>query len=212
MDSGQRTKEIAAYYHQVLEPNGQVPYIDYSESHAEDDRRQVLSMQALWKAHPEADTSDVVTGTIIVSACYLQDRPLSDLKLDYSPLLATKPVQRFGNLMVFRGTFLLPSPRASRLFYRALDAEYSETPDLAKAELLLSRSLEAKPKVYSRWIELGNILIQRGEREEAVRAYQNAKLYAPEGDQIIGPLSQQIQRVSQENLKSLTPLRNPELE
>jgi cytochrome c-type biogenesis protein CcmH/NrfG len=78
--------------------------------------------------------------------------------------------------MVFRGTFLLPSRRASRLFYRALDAEYSETPDLARAELLLSRSLEAKPKVYSRWIELGNILIQRGKREEAVRAYQNAKL------------------------------------
>ena len=72
-------------------------------------------------------------------------------------------------------------------------------------------SLEAKPKVYSRWIELGNILIQRGKREEAVRAYQNARLYAPEGDQIIVPLSQQMQRVSQEDLKSLPPLQNSEL-
>jgi tetratricopeptide (TPR) repeat protein len=169
-------------------------------------------MQALWKAQPETDTSDVVTGTIIVSACYVQDRPLSDLIADYSPLLATKPVQRFGNLLIFRGTFVLPNPRASRLFYRALDAEYSESPDLAKAEMLLSRSLEAKPKVYSRWIELGNILIQLGKREEAVRAYQNAGLYAPEGDEIIVPLNQQVQRVLREDLKSLPPLRNPELE
>jgi tetratricopeptide (TPR) repeat protein len=166
----------------------------------------VLSMQALWKAHPETDTSDVVTGTVIVSACYVQDHPLSDLTLDYSPLLATRPVQRFGNLMIFRGTFVLPSPRASRLFYRALNAEYSETPDLAKAELLLSRSLETKPKVYSRWIELGNILIQRGKREEAVRAYQNARLHAPNGDEIIVPLNHQIQRASQEDLKFLPPL------
>jgi cytochrome c-type biogenesis protein CcmH/NrfG len=114
--------------------------------------------------------------------------------------------------MIFRGTFALPSLRAFRLSNRALDAEYSETPDLAKAELLLARSLEERPKVYYRWIELGNILMERGKREEAVRAYQNARLYAPEGDEIIVPLNQQIQRVSQEDLKSLPPLRNPDLE
>ena len=212
MDSGQRTKEIAAYYHQYLEPKGEIPYIEYSESYPEDNRRRLPSMQALWKAHPETDTSDIVTGTIIVSACNVQAHPLTDFTVDYSPLLATKPVQRFGTLMIFRGTFALPSPRANRLSNRALDAEYSETPDLAKAELLLSRSLEERPKVYYLWIELGNILIERGKREEAVRAYQNARLYAPEDDEIIVPLNQQIQRVSQEDLKSLPPLRNPALE
>jgi tetratricopeptide (TPR) repeat protein len=212
MDSGQRTKEIAAYYHQYLEPKGEIPYIEYSESNPEDNRRRLPSMQALWKAHPETDTSDIVTGTIIVSACNVQAHPLTDFTVDYSPLLATKPVQRFGTLMIFRGTFALPSPRANRLSNRALDAEYSETPDLAKAELLLSRSLEERPKVYYRWIELGNILIEGGKREEAVRAYQNARLYAPEGDEIIVPLNQQIKRVSREDLKSLPPLRNPALE
>jgi hypothetical protein len=38
MDSGQRTKELAAYYHQYLEPKGEIPYIEYSESSPEDDR------------------------------------------------------------------------------------------------------------------------------------------------------------------------------
>jgi cytochrome c-type biogenesis protein CcmH/NrfG len=114
--------------------------------------------------------------------------------------------------MIFRGTFTLPGPRADRLSSRALDAEYSETPDLAKAELFLTRSLEASPKVYYRWIEMGNILIQLGKRDEALRAYENARTYAPAGDEIVGLLTQQIQSVAQRDPKSVAPLRNPVLE
>jgi tetratricopeptide (TPR) repeat protein len=212
MDSGQRTKELAAYYHQYLEPKGEIPYVEYSESYAEDDRRGIPSMQAQWKAHPETDTSDVVNGTVMISASMLPPHPPSDSMVDYTPLLATKPIQRFGNLMIFHGTFTLSGPRAFRLADRALDAEYSATPDLAKAELLMSRSLEVNPKVYYRWIELGNILIQRGKRDEALRAYTNARTHAPAGDEIVGLLTQQIQRVAQQNPMSVAPLRNPVLE
>jgi hypothetical protein len=168
MESGQRTKELAAYYHQYLEPKGEIPYVEYSESYPEDDRRGIPSMQAQWKAHPETDTSDVVSGTIMIATSMLTPDPIPYV-LDYTPLLATKPVQRFGNLMIFHGTFTLSGPRAFRLADRALDAEYSETPDLAKAELLMTRSLEVNPKVYYRWIEMGNSLIQRGKRDEALR-------------------------------------------
>jgi tetratricopeptide (TPR) repeat protein len=207
-DSGQRAKELAAYYHQYLEPRGEIPYIEYAESFPEDDRRGVRSMQAMWKANPETDNSDVVTGTIMITAAVLPPNPM----LDYTPLLTAKPVQHYGNLLIFQGTFTLPSPRAVRLVYRALDAEYSETPDLAKAELFMTKSLEANPKIYYRWLELGNILIQRGKRDEALRAYENAKTYAPAGDEIIGLLTRQIQRVSQEDPRSISPLRNPALE
>jgi hypothetical protein len=212
MESGQRTKELAAYYHQYLEPKGEIPYVEYSESYAEDDRRGIPSMQAQWKAHPETDTSDVVSGTVIIVAPMIAARPQSDYMVDYTPLLAAKPVQRYGNLMIFRGTFTLAGPRAFRLADRALDAEYSETPDLAKAELLMTRSLEVSPKVYYRWIEMGNILIQRGKRDAAVRAYTNARTCAPAGDEIVALLTQQIQRVSQQDLKAVAPLRNPVLE
>ena len=207
-DSGQRAKELASYYHQYLEPKGEIPYIEYAESFPEDDRRGVRSMQALWKANPETDNSDVVTGTIMITAAVLPPSPM----LDYTPLLAAKPVQRYGNLLIFQGTFTLPSPRAVRLVYRALDAEYSEMPDLAKAELYMTKSLEANPKIYYHWLELGNILIQRGKRDEALRAYENAKTYAPAGDEIIGLLTRQIQRVSREDPRSISPLRNPALE
>jgi predicted negative regulator of RcsB-dependent stress response len=59
---------------------------------------------------------------------------------------------------------------------------------------------------------MGNILIQRGKRDEAVRAYTNARTYAPAGDEIVALLTQQIQRVSQQDLKAVAPLRNPVLE
>ncbi len=211
MESGQRTKELAAYYHQYLEPKGEIPYVEYSESYAEDDRRGIPSMQARWKAHPETDTSDVVSGTVMIAASMLAPDPMPYI-LDYTPLLAVKPVQRYGNLMIFHGTFKLSGPRAYRLADRALDAEYSETPDLAKAELLMARSLEANPKVYYRWIEMGNILIQRGKRDEALKAYENARTNAPAGDEIVGLLAQQIQRVMRQDPKSVVPLRNPVLE
>jgi len=56
LESGQRTKELAAYYHQYLEPKGEIPYVEYSESYL-DDRREYLPCKAPWKAHPETDTS-----------------------------------------------------------------------------------------------------------------------------------------------------------
>ena len=33
LESGQRTKELAAYYHQYLEAKGEIPYVEYSESY-----------------------------------------------------------------------------------------------------------------------------------------------------------------------------------
>ena len=45
-----------------------------------------------------------------------------------------------------------------------------------------------------------------------MRAYSNARTYAPAGDEIVDLLQQQIQRVSQDDLKSVPPLRNPVLE
>lgn len=208
LDSGQRAKEIAAYYHQHMKPKGEIPYIAYSESYSEDDWRGVPSLQRVWKDNPAADTSDVITGTFMIGAGSLAPSPYAD----YGPLRDAHPVERFGNLLIFRGTFPLPGPRANRFAERALDAEYSNQPDLAKAEQLLTKSLELSPKVYYRWIELGNMLIQCGARDEAIRAYENAENYAPAGDEMIAPIKSQIQRVSREDLKFVLPLRNPVLE
>jgi Dolichyl-phosphate-mannose-protein mannosyltransferase len=207
-DFGQRTKEIAAYYHHKLEPQGEIPYLEYLESYAEDDRRGIRSLQAEWKRHPETDTSNVVSGVFMIPATVL----LSDPVIDYSPFLAATPIDRFGVMLVYRGTFNLPGPRASRFDTRAMDAEYSSQPDLTKAAAYLSKSLEILPNVYYRWIELGNIQLQRGLRDEALHAYENALKYVPAGNEMGGLIAEQIRRVSKEDLKSVPTLRNPILE
>jgi len=208
-DSGQRMKEIAAYYHQHLEPRGELPYLDYSDSSAEDDRRGIRTMQRLWRDHPETDNSNVITGTLLIPAPSML---WNGFAYDYTPLLKSQPVGRFGCILVYRGTFDLAGSRASRLALHGMDAEYSRQPDLARAAEYLKAALEIRPTAYWRWIELGNIQLQRGLRAESLRAYENALTHAPAGDDIIVPITKQIQRVSQEELNSVPILRNPHLE
>lgn len=208
-DSGQRTKEVAAYYHQQLEPRGELPYFDYSDSFAEDARRGIRDMHGLWKDHPEADNSDVITGTFLISAPSIL---WNSSAYDYTPLLKTQPVGRFGSIIIYRGTFNLAPARAARFSFRAYDAEYSSPPDLTKAAEYMTTSLAINPGPYWRWIELGNIQLQRGLRADALLAYENAKNHAPAADEMIGPITEQIRRVSQEDFKSVPILRNPKLE
>ena len=208
-DSGQRTKEVAAYYHQQLEPRGELPYFDYSDSFAEDARRGIRDMHGLWKAHPEADNSDVITGTFLISAPSIL---WNSSAYDYAPLLKTQPVGRFGSIIIYRGTFNLAAARAARFSFRAYDAEYFSPPDLTKAAEYMTTSLAINPEPYWRWIELGNIQLQRGLRADALLAYENAKNHAPAADEMIGPITEQIRRVLQEDLKSVPILRNPKLE
>ena len=76
----------------------------------------------------------------------------------------------------------------------------------------MTTSLAINPGPYWRWIELGNIQLQRGLRADALVAYENAKNHAPAADEMIGPITEQIRRVSQEDFKSVPILRNPKLE
>ena len=61
-------------------------------------------------------------------------------------------------------------------------------------------------------IEIGNLCLNRGSREEALRAYNEALNYAPDLPFFRQPIRDQIRRVSIENLPQIPPLRNPELE
>jgi tetratricopeptide (TPR) repeat protein len=131
---------------------------------------------------------------------------------DYTALRSSKPVERFGNLLVYRGQYPLPNQRAGRLTVRALLAIYRERPDLAKAEQLLREAVVLAPQVYFANLELGNLLAQRGDRNQAIKAYESAKAYAPMGEPIAALLAHQIERVSREDPKSVPPVRDPWLE
>src|SRR5260370_32024431 len=162
-------------------------------------------MQMQWDEDESTDTSDVVSGTLIVNAKWTMPDPW----MDYPPLRSVQPAERLGNLLIYRGTFHLPKQRAVRLFNRALTALYSEKPDAAKAERLLREAVAVAPEEYFMNIELGNLLAHRGARVEAIRAYESAKAHAPVGESIVDLLGLQIERVSREDPKSVQPVRNP---
>jgi tetratricopeptide (TPR) repeat protein len=205
----QRTKELAAYYHGYLEPKGEIPYVDYKLFDEEEyERRGVHSLQMLWKKDESLDTSDVVSGTLIVNAKWIAPDPWFDI----STLRAAEPAERFGNLLIYRGTFRMTQERAGRLFFRGIDAVYAQHPDSAKAEKLFREAMKLDPGAYFIYVELGNLLAQKGARDEAMEAYKSALYYAPTGEKIMDVLKQQIDRISREDPKSVPPVRDPFLE
>lgn len=107
-----------------------MPYFDHSDSFAEDARRGIRDIQGLLN-HPEADNSDVITGTFLISAPSIL---WNTAAYDYTPLLKTQPVGRFGSVVIYRGTYNLAASRTARFSFRTYDAEYSSPPDLAKAQ------------------------------------------------------------------------------
>jgi hypothetical protein len=204
LDLGQRTTELARYYDEHIRMTGETPYDEYGMSKEERERRQMRLISA-----ENVDlNSDVMSGTVFLNATWLAPRRV----YDYAVFRETQPVARFGNLLVFRGSFRLPWLKASNRLWRAMDLLYSQTPDAATAERLLRESVELYPQAYGAAIELGNRLAKRGARDEAIRAYQIAQTHAPQGDEIIALLERQIERITKEPPEAAPSLRNPWLE
>jgi len=77
---------------------------------------------------------------------------------------------------------------------------------------LLNESVQADPSAFFAYIELGNLALRRGAREEALRAYTHALNRAPEEPSVRQPIEQQLRSVSTEDLCRISTLRNPQLE
>lgn len=208
VDLGQRTGELAAYYNEFLKPKGEIPYLLYDMCPAEIQHRGI---QAHYYGSPQGagDESSNLTGTFLVSTLEIA----LTRRQDYLALLQSQPVARFGNLLIFRGTYHLPEWRAWSLYVQALDALYSENPDPAKAEPLLEQVIALRPMMVGAAVELGNLAAKRGDRETALRAYRTARQYTAPGDPAGPSLNGQIARLGGgEDTRSIQPLRNPWME
>jgi hypothetical protein len=99
---GQRGKELAAYYHRVLEPAGEVPLYAYGNG-SNDPELEARHVDWLGR-DPKRDEiwlrTPVFSGTVMIKTSFLAKQPFWD-----SPSLRdTIPNARFGNLLIFRGT------------------------------------------------------------------------------------------------------------
>ena len=209
VDLGQRGKEMIRYYHEVVQPSGEIPYIDV-ESTAELER----SKYGLdWvgrdpKRDAERMASPIWSGTVIAEARLLS----RELWWDAPELRAATPVVRFGNLMIFHGQFRVPGKQAFDRYLDARDKMFSHPPDYKAAEALLQQSVTADPRPFFVYIALGNVRLGLGSREGALQAYKTALQRLPDDRDMRRAIEQQIERVSTGNLDQIPPLRDPELE
>jgi tetratricopeptide (TPR) repeat protein len=208
VDLALRTKELAAYYHRFLEPRGEIPDVIYWSSEEELKGRGVDYLGRDKERDLARLRQPERTGAIFVS-------PLSPVQGPFWRLTALRnaqPVARFGNLVVYEGTFQLPGLAAGELYWEGIKKEYSDQPDLANAEKFFQESVDLDPTACFVHIELANLLLKRGAREEALQGYSNALKYAPDEPLIQKPIEAQILRIASRQPGDIPPIRNPFLE
>lgn len=208
IDVNQRDKEIIRYYHQVLQATGELPYLGYGMSEAEAKARGFDFVGFDLKRDAVRLNSTTWSGTIFIGARDLGRR----LWWDLPTLRAATPVIRLGNVLVLRGSFDLPGGQAEALYSAGCDKLYAEKPDLEVAEHLLKQSAGLDPTAFFVNIELGNVCLKRGSREDALRAYTIALQFAPNDPTLRHSINEQIGRVASQPLQQISTLRNPQLE
>lgn len=208
VDLGQRTRELADYYRREVEPRGEVAYLLYDLRPADQKRRGI---RAHYYGSPEGagDQSVDLTGTFLVGTTEIA----ITRRRDYEALRFARPVARFGNLLVYRGTFHLPEWRAWNLTIQAMDLLYSEKPDPDRARVLFEEVIALRPMMVGPAVELGNMALKRGDGTAALSAYRTARQYAPPGDPVTPALDGQLSRLqSGQDPQSIPAIRNPWME
>jgi len=101
---------------------------------------------------------------------------------------------------------------AATLYYYGKEKLYADKPDAAAAEKMFQQSAELDPNAFFVHIELGNLLLKRGAREEALQAYTKALKYSLEDRLVRRPIEEQIARIARNPNGEIPPIRNPGLE
>ncbi len=209
VDLAQRQREAVAYYRERLAPAGVVPYWFYPFrwSGPSPELARHYGIRGHWPTSPDGagDEAATLTGTVFFSA-----EELTPTRL-YDPVAFrdARPVARFGNLLVYQGSFSVPSYRASALASRADDLMKSASPDLATAERLMAEAVALYPQDYGSAIVLGNLAARRGDRAEAIRAFTIAKNNLREGNALHPILAAHLSRLAREAPESLPEVRDP---
>lgn len=209
VDLGQRSKEMAEYYRRFLRPTGEVPDVSLTFTTEEELKgRDVDFLGGDVKRDLKTLSAAERSGTIFVSPSLILATPWWDCPA----LRETTPVARFGNLFVLNGKFQVPGLAANEVYWQGIKKLYAEKPDAAAAEEMFRRSAELDPQAYFVYIELGNLLLKRNARGEAVEAYTRALKYAPADQLIQNPIREHIAKLNHSAEGTIPSLRNPAME
>jgi Dolichyl-phosphate-mannose-protein mannosyltransferase len=200
VDIGQRSTELIAFYKaHVTDHDGHVGYWISDV---------VLKSASIPTVEFDFDKpiSADVSGWFFTEATSLSPHHRYDL----AALREATPVVRYGNLMIYHGTYHLPGYVAGAIYWRAHQLTYLSSPDPVKAEALLRRVIELEPHSYTVRIELGNFALKRQDVPAAVSWYRGALQDAP--PQYRSNIAEQIAKLAANAPFAVPPLHNPALE
>ncbi|HJQ37644.1 MAG TPA: hypothetical protein VKB93_10945 [Thermoanaerobaculia bacterium] len=201
LDLGQRTLELERFYRAHVVPSKLPAYDEYGVLDRERERRK-LQLHS-WS---EPITTSSLNGWFFIKAGDLAtDTPWAD----FTAFRRAKPVARFGNLLVYRGTFELPWIRSFHSFMGAVMMIHGPKPDPARIEALFRDAVRLNPRAYPMQISLGNFVAQQGRRDEALRAFLAARGSLAKGDPLGPILDAHIARIRREPPQRVAMLTNP---
>ncbi len=210
IDLGLRVKDFASYYHRVLEPNGEFPYlINYLTSNEELRARGIHTMNDKWDSGELPDDSNVIHGTLGSSK---RSWPTL-LQHGLGSFQQTEPTERVGNLLIFRGSSICPNGAPSASSTGAVSPALYARPQrraLPKLYPSSNRAADANPHFYPAWIEIGNLQAQLGNREVAIHAFEQALANAPNVPIFRNVLIDELlQLQTSPDIRQLRPIRDP---
>jgi tetratricopeptide (TPR) repeat protein len=201
VDLAQRSNELITFYN--AHKNGEPTHVGY----------WITSVIAKSAGIPVVSFDfDKPVSSEVSGWFYMRTADLSPTRhFDLAGLRDAVPLARFGNLVIFHGTYHLPGFVASAMYWRAKELTYLNPPDPAKAEVLLRKVMELEPNAYTTAIDLGNFALQRKEVPAALEWYRRALDNAP--PQVQGNIAEQISKLaSGVSPASIPPLHNPSQE
>lgn len=204
MDLGQRSRELAAYYDSHVRGSEERAYDYYGVN----DEERVGRHLSFASAEDGALDTDLLSGTVFLNATELVPDPL----YDYAAFRAATPIERFGNLLVYRGEYRLPWLRAHRRLELAREALSTQPRDLALAARLLTEAASIVPSHYEVTFELGNVLLELGERRGALAAFERAVAAAPADHSVHRVLVHHLAVLQRDDGSALQPARSPWME
>jgi hypothetical protein len=200
VDLSQRSNELFAFYKEHA--NGEPCHVEY----------WITPIVGRFAGIPETSFDfDKPISPEVSGWFYMRSADLSQQRtFDLAGLREAEPTARFGNLMIYHGTYHLPGLVASAYYWRAKHLMYTDPPDLVKAEAFVRRVLELEPTEYTSAIDMGNFALKRKQIPEALSWYRNALSNSP--PQFKASISEQITRLSSGSSAEITPLHNPSQE
>jgi hypothetical protein len=208
VDMGQRGLDLVRYYREHLLPAGEIPYVFYPMSPTERRRREV-------RTRNEVDETDEQLSANVSGIFFVNATSIFTSRFGLRVFSNAQPVERIGNLLIYRGTFYMPAFAEQRLLQRA-DREFRNSlkPDLDLYEANLRQVLRLNEKHFGALLRLGNVMVRSGRREDALLFYERCRNSTPDLSKTMqDALTRQIERLSSnEPLERIPDLRGSRVE